>query len=138
VTHLYCQNTCEGHAGDLASLATPPRVPGLKTRRGEITSFLDHRDRICKIRVYVVPISRLEEISAAMQEPFLQLIHLQLGGHYRLETMANVPDSLLCWPICTASDNLLVGPHLIPGITKSVFIRYSPRRSTPLSRVYLT
>jgi hypothetical protein len=67
----------------------------LKSGVENITSFLEHRDRICKIHVYGVTSSQLEEISA-VQEPFLELIHLQLGAHYRLETMTVVPDSFLC------------------------------------------
>ena len=43
------------------------------------------------------PSSQLEEISAAMEdsEPFLELIHLQLGARCRLEIMEVVPDSFL-------------------------------------------
>ncbi len=48
---------------------------------GNIIAFLEHRNRICKTNLPDFSSSQLEEILAAMQEPFPDLMDLQLGAH---------------------------------------------------------
>jgi hypothetical protein len=51
------------------------------------------RSRVCQIKLVGLQSSQLEEVSAAMQEPFLELMHLELWSND--ETMPVLPDSFL-------------------------------------------
>ena len=64
----------------------------LTTGLDNIVALLEHSDRVCQINLMGVPGSHLEKISAAMQEPFPELIHLLLWSH---GTAAVLPDTFL-------------------------------------------
>jgi F-box-like len=64
----------------------------LTTGLDNIIASLEHSDRVCQINLMGVPGYHLEKISAAMQEPFPELIHLLLWSH---GTAAVLPDSFL-------------------------------------------
>jgi hypothetical protein len=56
-----------------------------------IIPVLEHRDRVCKINLIVSP-SQLEKVVAAMQEPFPELLALELMSY---EVVTVLPDSFL-------------------------------------------
>jgi F-box-like len=58
-----------------------------------IIAVLERSDRVCQINLMDVPSSLLEELSAAMQKPFLELTHLELSSYD--EAVSVLPDSFL-------------------------------------------
>jgi F-box-like len=63
-----------------------------------IVTVLGRSNRVCQIDLMYIPSSYLENVSAAMQEPFPQLTHLELSSCD--ETVPALPDSFLggCTP----------------------------------------
>jgi hypothetical protein len=59
-----------------------------------LASDARHRSRVCQIKLVGLQSSQLEEVSAAMQEPFPELIHLELWSNDD-ETMPVLPNSFL-------------------------------------------
>jgi hypothetical protein len=62
-----------------------------------IIAALEHRDRVCGMTVFNAPSSEIEEMLAAMQEPFPALKHLKLRPDVRFgrAPVVRVPDSFL-------------------------------------------
>ena len=60
-----------------------------------IIGALEHRDRVRKIDLYYDSRSPVEDVWAAMQEPFPELEHMNLSGPSRTNTEQVVPDSFL-------------------------------------------
>jgi hypothetical protein len=116
-----------------------------------ITAVLERRDRVHRIDLVDIPSSQLGRVSAAMQEPFPELIRLQVLSDYGIgRPMPALPDSFLggiaprlqeLWltripfpgyrtyfcPPLTSSD-LLFGIFLTPGtFHRSQWSLLSPR-----------
>ena len=60
-----------------------------------IVAVLEHRSRVCRIRIRGISSSGLEKVLAAMQEPFPELTQLELEHGSYAETATVLPDSLL-------------------------------------------
>jgi hypothetical protein len=58
-----------------------------------ILAALEHNYRICELWLYGIPISQLNQILAAMHQPFPELTYLSLG--FGNDTVFNVPASFL-------------------------------------------
>ena len=60
-----------------------------------ILALLEHSNRVCEIHLDCVSSLHLEDISAAMQVPFPELMVLGLGAESGHDTMSVLPDSFL-------------------------------------------
>ena len=93
-TSLYTRNTRKGHIGRLASLASyHSEHSGLiKLSLSNIITALGQSNRVRQVALYLAG-WQLEEVFAAMQVPFPELIHLQLRSYDK--TLPVIPDSFL-------------------------------------------
>jgi hypothetical protein len=94
----------------------------------EILAALEHRDRVVKIHLFESDDSDLENVLAAMQEPYPELTELMLhsfGGKVSV-----IPDSFLGGS-ATTSPIPLFGLDSNSGFTETTFVCHSPRHSSP-------
>ena len=90
-----------------------------KTAVDYVIAELEHRDRISKIGLYINTTSRVENLLAAMQEPFPELksLFLSCAIHPPLDTVPVLPDSFLGGSApCLRSFALAAIPF--PGLSK--------------------
>ena len=91
---LYTRNARKRHIGCLASLASyHSEHSGLiKLSLSNIITALGQSNRVRQVALYLAG-WQLEEVFAAMQVPFPELIHLQLRSYDK--TLPVIPDSFL-------------------------------------------
>jgi hypothetical protein len=94
---------------------------------------LEHRDRVCEIKLEGLTISQSEELLPFMRESFPALTKLQIESysHARDEPGPVLPDSF-----CPTSTFPPFGIYFISSITESSSVCKSPRPSLPLLYSY--